>query len=211
MILASHFHQSNCPWYSLPGGWGGSLERWSPSTGITGWANPCALRVLGLGNLDREHLKGVRHWSCFLSLTEISLVLLHPENCQGLGLSEGTLESSGHHQMGLNSEEISQFKTYCGGKENQCLSWIKLELQIKPQWLAAPLRGGQNSFKKRSLALHFVQNCEKKVPSEKLSSFKLTKQPSGYYRFNHRWNVWIQLRKGLWISEKSPRVVSLFQ
>ena len=29
------------------------------------------------------------------------MALLYPENCLGLGLSEGTLESSGPHQMGL--------------------------------------------------------------------------------------------------------------
>ena len=45
----------------------------------------------------------------------------------------------------------------------------------------------------RSVILHFVQKCDEST-FRKIDLFKLTKQSSGYYRYNYRENIWGQIK-----------------
>ena len=48
-------------------------------------------------------------------------------------------------------------------------------------------------LQKRSVILHFVQKCDEST-FRKIELFKLTKQSSGYYRFNYRENLWDKIK-----------------
>ena len=93
----------------------------------------------------------------------------------------GSRKDPGELSVSSNGSELGgnfMIETYCGGKENQCLSWIKQELQgkkTKTQWLGACLQGGQNAFKKDQSFCTLLKSMMK-VPSEKIALFKLTKQ-----------------------------------